>query len=63
MSDDIDRAQETEEFMRKMALLKQPEPKITATGFCLFCAEKLMLPRRWCDAECRDEWQLEQDLT
>ena len=30
-----------------------------ATGFCLFCDEPLAPERRWCDAQCRDDWQSE----
>lgn len=33
------------------------KPKIEATGYCLFCEEPLEDGRRWCDAECRDDWQ------
>ncbi len=30
----------------------------TATGDCLFCDTPVEPPRRWCNAQCRDDWQL-----
>ncbi len=35
------------------ALAAGPRPR----GACLWCGARLALPQRWCDAECRDEWQ------
>jgi hypothetical protein len=57
--DVIDQAQNIAEFYNQMALLKRPEPKILATGFCLQCEEPIKPPRRWCDAGCRDDWERE----
>ena len=35
---------------------QSPKP----TGYCLNCGEKLDNPlARWCDADCRDEWEKE----
>ena len=28
-----------------------------AVGRCLWCDEPLSGDRRWCDTECRDEWE------
>jgi len=28
-----------------------------ATGRCLWCGEKTGKGRRWCDADCRDDWE------
>lgn len=28
------------------------------TGFCLHCKEDTPPGRRWCDADCRDKWEL-----
>ena len=28
-----------------------------ATGYCLNCGESLEGDRRFCDADCRDDWQ------
>lgn len=38
--------------------LKQRKPEgPEATGICLFCGEVVAPAKRWCDADCRDEWQ------
>lgn len=31
-----------------------PQP----TGYCLFCAEPVEHPRRWCSSDCREDWEL-----
>lgn len=28
-----------------------------ATGCCLNCGQPVESPRRWCDADCRDQWE------
>lgn len=59
--DPHDRASEQEEQMREHALAQSrkasgPAPK----GACLYCGERLPIPMRWCDADCRNDWQEEQ---
>lgn len=27
------------------------------TGACLWCGEPLASPLRWCDEDCRDDWE------
>ena len=65
--DEIERAQqETERFLatslRKHQQKQASKPEITAKGHCLNCDEPLaQLPDkckapRWCDADCRDDW-------
>lgn len=29
---------------------------VAATGYCLWCAAPLASPQRWCDIDCRDDW-------
>lgn len=58
--DTIDRAQKDIEVFNELMhadLHKDAEE----TGYCLWCNEKLEAGRRWCDAECRDFWQAEQN--
>ncbi len=31
-----------------------------ACGACLWCGAALALTRRWCDADCRDDWARDQ---
>ncbi len=58
MSDDIDRAQDEVERNLAYALRSRrplgPEP----TGLCSFCESPLGETKRWCDAECRDQWEV-----
>jgi len=57
MSDNLDIASEREELDRSIAqALRRPAGPL-ATGRCLFC-EEASPGRRWCDAECRDQWEL-----
>ena len=58
MSDIVDMTQEREERLddaRRKFTRAAPQGPV-ATGFCLWCGEELDPPRRWCNAECRDEW-------
>lgn len=58
MADEIDIANERAEMLRDMAInKKKPEPKLKAMGQCLTCGEHLEGTRRWCDADCRDEYE------
>jgi predicted nucleic acid-binding Zn ribbon protein len=55
----FDRAQEAEMFERehRIAAALRDAPVIQARGDCLFCAEPLPSPQRWCDAECCHAWE------
>jgi hypothetical protein len=57
--DEIDRAQErTDQFianaLHQRALAPVlPEP----TGYCFNCQEPVHVGERYCDCDCRDDWQ------
>ena len=61
--DDIDRAQEREQFDREMSIrcrhasMQQLEPD----GSCHFCSATVASGVRFCDKDCLDDWQREQD--
>lgn len=59
--DPNERASELEELARQSAMVtsKKPEGPV-ATGCCLYCGERLPKPMRWCDADCRNDWEAEQ---
>lgn len=66
MPDDIDRAQERDlqyqadcEFERRYQAAKAG---VAYTGTCHYCGDITGGGRRFCDAECRDGWQHEQQL-
>lgn len=61
MSDIVDDANESAERDLALAIraarcgtgLEMPGP----TGLCLNCGEPTPAVQRWCDDECRDDWQ------
>lgn len=61
MADDIDRATELQELMNRAAQQQRRASGPLATGFCLSCGEALKNGRRWCDAECRDDFERSLD--
>ncbi|MDR3087856.1 MAG: hypothetical protein LBU45_07920 [Azoarcus sp.] len=62
MSDIADIAQRKIEMIAAADLAKRkprgPEP----IGACHYCGEPLQPGRRWCDADCRDDWENEQQM-
>lgn len=65
MPDDFDRAAENEQTERDTAIANREKPKpINGATHCLHCNAELLqdavIPRRWCDALCRDEWEANQ---
>lgn len=55
-----DDASAFEELRREAALsVRKPEAP-RPTGRCLNCGEAVAQVRRWCDDECRDDWQARQ---
>jgi hypothetical protein len=56
MPDLADLAQAQNECLDQMTLAMRKPAAPQATGFCLNCGEPLPAGR-WCDAECRDDWQ------
>lgn len=59
MADFADLGADREARDRALALQVRAPEGPAATGFCLFCAESLPDGQRWCDADCRDDWQAE----
>lgn len=66
MSDDVDKAVDLHneitnkqiEHIRKQA----NKPEELGNGYCLFCREKVKLNERWCDSDCRDDWEHERRM-
>ena len=60
MADEADLAQshlEAEERIRKK-YSKKPSLEAEPTGECLNCFEPLELGERWCNSDCRQDWEL-----
>lgn len=61
--DDLDRADRLIEQQIALGLAKAARSGLeaVATGLCLNCGEKLAqraeIAPRWCDDDCRDDWQ------
>ena len=60
MSDIIDVAQAKAEAIASAELARRHPVGPAATGLCHWCGEPVPEGRRWCDADCRDDWQREQ---
>ena len=61
-ADFLDDASENESKERDRLIEKaRIQPKVQATGHCLYCNAELPNNKRFCDEWCRDDWQLEQD--
>lgn len=58
--DIYDRATEREEQDRDRAMQYRRPTGPVATGQCLACEHPLPAGQRWCDAECRDDWEAAQ---
>lgn len=55
--DDADRAdRETERNLASALRLRRPAGP-QATGACNFCGEFLPEALRWCDIDCREDWE------
>lgn len=60
--DTLDQVQAEREQLEAL-LVHRPDPNAKdaeETGECLYCGEPLPAGRRWCNAECRSEWEHEQ---
>lgn len=55
--DQADRASAMEELRRRAALEVRKPTAPDATGHCLNCDARLAVGLRWCDVNCRDDWQ------
>mgnify|MGYP006293903467 FL=1 len=58
----VENAEQTSELYRQARLEEARraaavDPASQYTGSCWNCGRSVDKPRRWCDAECRDEWE------
>lgn len=63
MTDIIDHASDREQMDRDRAIdaARTAQPAAKANGHCLWCNAALAQGQRWCDAECREDWELDQE--
>jgi len=61
--DDLDKLNDQTEYLQRANLYKsrRSEADADAIGECLFCGESVEEGRRWCNAQCRNDWEIEVD--
>ena len=58
MADEADNAAELEALQRQIAVTrKKMEAPPHYTGACYYCQTPVQPPRRWCDADCAQDWE------
>ena len=57
MVDIVDEAGEREEELRAKALAKRKPAGPPICGRCYHCDEPVEHPRRWCDDDCKADWE------
>lgn len=60
MADVFEQAAEREQRDRELSLKQRMQEGPKPAGKCLHCDAPLAGSMRWCDADCRDEWQRRQ---
>lgn len=58
--DEADRADEERESSLQLALskaLRAADKVPRSSGKCLWCEEPVAQGRRWCNSECREDWE------
>lgn len=45
------------DLQSRINAIRVPPPIVKSTGVCLTCETPLNDARRWCDADCRDQWE------
>ena len=63
MSDDVDTSNDRWDWYVSMKIRENAAYKPVAeyTGQCLYCDASVPEGHRWCDADCRDGWQRENE--
>lgn len=64
MSNEADEAQRVTELFDNLAIAQARKPVQTAasTGRCLYCCAPVAAEARFCDADCRDDFERLQQL-
>ena len=63
MTDEFDLASDIEQQHRDSAInaIRKKKPVAQAIGLCLNCMAEVSEGRRWCCADCRDQWSKENE--
>lgn len=57
MADDVDVTAQRLEREMEALLRRRAKAGPRSTGACLWCEAPLPDGQRWCDADCRDDWE------
>lgn len=60
MADEIDRAEHLQSIILDAAVKQRRDVSgvpVMGTGRCHSCGDRVEDGRRWCDADCRDDWE------
>ena len=62
--DDADRASEREDIARAAALeaARRRVKAMPSLGYCYYCGEALRAGKRFCDADCRDDYERQENM-
>lgn len=58
--DIVDAAQAAEDAQLRAAVSRTTYPRLAATGACHNCGAPVDPDERWCDGDCRDDWEARQ---
>ena len=62
MSDIIDQANDAVDVFFSASLSQRASEGPPYSGVCHNCEKKVDFPLRWCDPDCRDDWEKRQNI-
>lgn len=62
--DDADRAADREDIAREAAVaaIRRRIEAIPSLGYCYYCGEALRAGKRFCDSDCRDDYERQEKM-
>lgn len=62
--DDADRASDREDIARAAAVeaVRARIERLPSLGYCYYCGEALRPAKRFCDSDCRDDYERHEEL-
>lgn len=62
--DDADRASDREDIARAAAVeaVRARIERLPSLGYCYYCGEALRAGKRFCDSDCRDDYERQEEL-
>jgi len=62
--DDADRASDREDIARAAAVeaVRARIERLPSLGYCYYCGEALRAGKRFCDADCRDDYERQEKM-